>query len=254
MPSFDIRTKTCFVFDLEGTVYRGDDPVPGTVDFIQRNLGQREIFFLTNNTSKNLADYASKLARLGIEVGLERILSPLQALIAYLREQGVMRIYPVGNSNFQSYLKAQLPDIVFSAGDDCQAVVLACDAELNYVKMTTPCLLLKRPEVRFLSTRPACACPSSPSADAFVQRYHAVTGRLPAVVFGKPSTFVLAPLLKRFRPEEVVMVGDRLCTDQQLAQNAGIDFILVLSGEAQRKDLLGLGKQPSLVVEHLGAL
>ena len=42
--------------------------------------------------------------------------------------------------------------------------------------------------------------------------------------------------------------------DQQLAQNAGIDFILVLSGEAQRKDLLGLDKQPFLVVEHLGAL
>ena len=89
MPSFDIRTKTCFVFDLEGTVYRGDDPIPGTVDFIQRNLGQREIFFLTNNTSKNLADYASKLARLGIEVGLERILSPLQALIAYLQGLGL---------------------------------------------------------------------------------------------------------------------------------------------------------------------
>ena len=254
MPSFDIRTKTCFVFDLEGTVYRGEDPITGTVDFIQRNLRQREIYFLTNNTSKHLADYVRKLAGLGIEVGLERILSPLQALIAFLREQRLMRIYPVGNSNFQSYLKAQLPDIAFSAGDDCQAVVLACDAELNYVKMTTPCLLLKRPEVRFLSTRPACACPSSPSTDAFVQRYHAVTGRLPEVVFGKPSTYVLAPLLKRFRPEEMVMVGDRLCTDQKLAENAGIDFILVLSGETQREDLSGLSKQPSLVVEHLGAL
>ena len=254
MSSFDVRTKTCFVFDLEGTVYRGEDPIPGTVDFIQRNLGQREIFFLTNNTSKNRTDYVSKLASLGIEVGLERILSPLQALIAYLREQELLHIYPVGNSNFQSYLQSQLPDIVFSAGDDCQAVVLACDAELNYVKMTTPCLLLKRPEVRFLSTRPACACPSSPSADAFVQRYHAATGRWPDVVFGKPSTYVLAPLFRRFRPEEVVMVGDRLCTDQQLAENAGIDFILVLSGEAQRKDLLGLDKQPSLVVEHLGGL
>ncbi len=87
-----------------------------------------------------------------------------------------------------------------------------------------------------------------------MQRYHAVTGRLPEVVFGKPSTYVLAPLLKRFRPEEMVMVGDRLCTDQKLAENAGIDFILVLSGETQREDLSGLSKQPSLVVEHLGAL
>ncbi len=92
MPSFDFRTKTCFVFDLEGTVYRGEDPITGTVDFIQRNLRQREIYFLTNNTSKHLADYVRKLAGLGIEVGLERILSPLQALIAFLREQRLMRI------------------------------------------------------------------------------------------------------------------------------------------------------------------
>lgn len=44
---------------------------------------------------------------------------------------------------------------------------------------------------------------------------------------------VLSTLLKRFRQDEMVMVGDRLTTDKLLAENAGIDFILVLSGEAK---------------------
>ena len=80
----DINNKKCFVFDLDGTVYLGDRPIRGTIDFIRRNLMRREIFFLTNNTSKNLDDYVEKLAGFEIHVGLERILSPLLPLVASL--------------------------------------------------------------------------------------------------------------------------------------------------------------------------
>ena len=80
----NIEHKKCFVFDLDGTVYLGDEPIHGTVDFIRRNIARREIYFLTNNTSKNLGDYVRKLARIGIETGVERILSPLLPLADYL--------------------------------------------------------------------------------------------------------------------------------------------------------------------------
>ena len=254
----DTNNKTCFIFDLDGTVYLGDHPIPGTIEFIRRNLHRREIFFLTNNTSKNLADYTRKLAGFGIEVGLERILSPLLPLVDHLKTQGLRRVYPVGNSSFQSYLREQIPDLEFTAGADCQAVLLAYDTELTYEKLATSCLLLQRPEVCFLSTHPDLVCPSPagplPDTGSFVLLYQAATGRLPELVFGKPNTVVLSPLLKRFQPEEMVMVGDRLSTDKKLAENAGIDFILVLSGEARREDLPGLERQPTLVVDDLGAL
>ena len=72
----DLGDKKCFVLDLDGTVYLGDRPIQGTIDFIRRNLSRREIVFLTNNTSKNLDDYVRKLAGFGIAVGREKILSP----------------------------------------------------------------------------------------------------------------------------------------------------------------------------------
>ena len=137
----DINNKKCFVFDLDGTVYLGDRPIQGTIDFITRNLAHREIFFLTNNTSKNLVDYTQKLAGFGIHVGLEKILSPLLPLVDYLNDQGIRRLYPVGNTSFQTYLKEQIPDVVFTSGDDCQAVVLAYDTELTYQKLVDSCLL-----------------------------------------------------------------------------------------------------------------
>ena len=52
----------------------------------------------------------------------------------------------------------------------------------------------------------------------------------------------------------MVMVGDRLSTDKKLAENAGLDFVLVLSGEVMREDLLREERQPWRVVEHLGEL
>ena len=254
----DINNKKCFVFDLDGTVYLGDRPIPGTIDFIRRNLPRREIFFLTNNTSKNLDDYVEKLAGFEIHVGLERILSPLLPLVDYLKDQGIRRLYPVGNASFQAYLKERLPDVVFTSGDDCQAVVLAYDTELTYRKLAESCLLLQRPEVLFLSTHPDMVCPSAkgplPDTGSFVRLYEGATGRLPEVVFGKPNTIVLSPLLARFRQDEMVMVGDRLTTDKVLAENAGIDFILVLSGEAKREDLPALERQPTLVLDDLGTL
>lgn len=254
----DIAQKKCVVFDLDGTVYLGDVPIQGTIDFINRNLGKKEIFFLTNNTSKNLADYVRKLASVGIEAGIERIISPLLPLADYLEEHAILRIYPVGNASFQAYLKQRLPAIEFTAGTECQAVVLGYDTELTYEKLAKSCLLLQRPEVRFLSTHPDLVCPSAqgplPDTGSFVKLYEAATGRVPEVVFGKPNTIVLSPLLRRFRQEDMVMVGDRLTTDKLLAENAGIDFILVLSGEARREDLPGLVRQPTLVLDHLGSL
>jgi HAD superfamily hydrolase (TIGR01450 family) len=253
----DIGAKTCMVFDMDGTVYLGDDPIPGTVDFIRRNLGRREIFFLTNNTSKNLAEYAGKLARFGIAVGVERILSPLLPLVAFLKAEGLVRIYPVGNAGFCAYLRERMPEIVFTAEKDCQAVVLAYDTELTYRKLAESCLLLQRREVRFLSTHPDMVCPSPrgplPDTGSFVKLYEAATGRLPERVFGKPDPAVLGTLPSRFSRAEMAMVGDRLSTDMRLAENAGIDFILVLSGETTRADLPRLTRQPALVVEDLGA-
>jgi len=258
MALMDPNRKTCFILDLDGTVYLGDRPVQGTVDFIRRNAGLKEMFFLTNNTSRNLADYVAKLARFGLAVGEERILSPLLPLVDFLEGQGLLRIYPVGNPSFRAYLQQRLPELVFTAGADCQAVVLAYDTELTYAKLAASCLLLQRPEVQFLATHPDLVCPSPrgplPDAGSFIKLYQAATGRLPQRVFGKPDPAILGALLKRFGREEMVMVGDRLSTDKVLAENAGIEFILVLSGEAGRADLPGLERQPDLVLDDLGEI
>ncbi len=254
----DISRKRCFVFDLDGTVYMGDRPISGTVDFVHRNLERFDIHFLTNNTSKNLDDYVLKLRGMGIEIDASRMLSPLIPLADRLEKEGFEEIYPVGNGNFCAYLRRRLPGLRFGASADCRAVVVGYDTELTYEKLAESCLLLQRPDVAFWATHPDNVCPSPrgplPDTGSFLALYEKAVGRTPEFVFGKPRTLILEPLLARYTPEEMVMVGDRLYTDKVLAENAGMDFILVLSGESKRSDLAGLERQPTLVLDDLGGL
>ena len=254
----DISKKRCFVFDLDGTVYMGNTPISGTVAFIQRNLERFDIHFLTNNTSKNLDDYVTKLKSVGITIARDRILSPLIPLADRIEREGLEEMYPVGNANFQAYLRQRLPNLRFGDSTACSAVVVGYDTELTYDKLVKSCLLLQRPEVRFWATHPDNVCPSPkgplPDTGSFLALYEKAVNRRPELIFGKPSTLMVEPLLTRYKPEEMVMVGDRLYTDKIMAENAGMDFILVLSGESRREDVEKLERQPSLVLDDLGGL
>ena len=251
----DWSQKRCVVLDMDGTVYLGHIPIAGAVRFIQDHWRDLDFFFLSNNTSKSPQTYVDKLNGMGIPARGELLLSPVTPLVDFLRARGISRSYPVGNDDFQRDLHRRMPE---QAEEGAQAVILAYDTELTYHKLARSALLLQKPETLFLATHPDLVCPSPegplPDVGSMIELYATATGRRPQYIFGKPDPAVLAPLLARYAKEEMVMVGDRLSTDKKLAENAGIDFILVLSGEAKLSDLPGLERQPTLVVDNLGQL
>lgn len=252
-----MKNKRCFVFDLDGTVYLGDIPIERTVNFIRTHWGTLDFFFLSNNTSKSPETYIHKLNKLGIVAEAKHILSPITPLIMHLRKHKITTIYPVGNADFIRCLQQNMPEIIISE-KNCQAVVLAYDTELTYEKLARSALLLQNPDIAFVATHPDLVCPTPegpiPDVGSFMALYETATGRRPSHIFGKPETAVLEPIMQNYHKKDMVMVGDRLSTDKKLAENAGIDFILVLSGEAKLEDLPSLERQPTLVVQDLGAL
>lgn len=249
--------KRCFVLDMDGTIYLGNNPIEGAVSFVQRHWNRVDFHFLSNNTSKAPSTYVRKLNGMGIPATPDRLLSPVTPLIDFLRLERIRTAYVVGNRDFTADLQARMPELR-QAEEGAQAVIVAYDTELTYEKLCRSALLLQRPDVLFLATHPDLVCPSPegplPDVGSFLALYQTAVGRRPQHIFGKPDPTVLAPLLARYPKEDMVMVGDRLSTDKLLAENAGIDFLLVLSGEARREDLPGLARQPTLVVEHLGEL
>ncbi|MDE5831781.1 MAG: HAD-IIA family hydrolase [Desulfovibrio sp.] len=251
----DWSKKRCVVLDMDGTVYLGHIPIEGAVKFIRDHWDDIDFYFLSNNTSKAPDTYIKKLNGMGIKARPEQLLSPVTPLVDFLRGKGIKKVYPVGNADFRRDLKERAPELEFS-DDDAEAVVLAYDTELTYEKLSKSALLLRKPEVMFLATHPDLVCPSPegplPDVGSFIELYAKATDRRPQYIFGKPDPMVLAPLLSRYDKKDMIMVGDRLSTDKKLAENAGIDFCLVLSGEATLEDLEREEIKPTVTLPDLG--
>ncbi len=255
MSSIDWNKKQCVVLDLDGTVYLGNIPIPESVAAIQRNWDRFAFHFLSNNTSHSPDSYVTKLNKMGIPARLDQFLCPTTPLVDYLKEEGIGTAYVVGNSLFKKDLAQRMPELK-QQEEGAECVILAYDTELTYEKLARSALLLQKKEVRFFATHPDLVCPSPegplPDVGSFLSLYETATGRRPEKIFGKPRTEVLEPVFKKYPREAVVMAGDRLSTDKKLAENAGIDFICVLSGEATAEDVQKEERQPTVIVPTLG--
>ena len=256
---FDLKNKKSLIFDLDGTVYLGAKPIQGTIDFIIKNENKYDIYYMTNNTSKNLTDYVNRLNELGINTAIDKILSPLLPLSEYLLVNKIEKIFLLGTESFKEYLKINIPAIEFSEdNDNCEAVVIAYDTELTYSKLKTASLLLKNKSIQLLATHEDLVCPTDegdiPDIGAILKLIELTTKRKPSIIFGKPNPFLLTSILGKYKSDEIAIIGDRVYTDKVLADNANIDFILVLSGESKREDIESEDIFPKLILNDCSEL
>lgn len=259
---FSLSGKRCFVLDLDGTVYVGNRPIRGTVAFITRHADDREFYFVTNNTSKLPGEYRARLNELGIPADADHVVTPLAALITYLREHTVTHVCLLANARVSAYLRGALPRLELTADPEaCEALIVTYDTELTYDKLRDAALLLQQnPRLPFLATHGDLVCPTEhgfvPDSGCILSVLEQATGRTPDTVFGKPNPLLLERVTAQYRPGQMVVVGDRLYTDRTMARNVGCDFICVLSGETTREriDELGEDEFPSLIVKDLGDL
>ena len=111
-----------------------------------------------------------------------------------------------------------------------------------------------------VSSHPDIVCPSPegglPDSGAYMALFEATTGVKPVHVCGKPNKGMILHKIEEMglSPSNCAMVGDRLYTDIEMAERAGVNGILVLSGEASKEDLAGSGPSPSLVVDSVSSL
>ncbi|MFA7083382.1 MAG: HAD-IIA family hydrolase [Arcobacteraceae bacterium] len=256
---FSLKDKKALIFDLDGTIYLGNKPIQGTIDFIINHCDKYDIYYMTNNTSKNLRDYVDRLNKLNLNTSIEKIISPLLPLIDFLKTNKIFNIFLVGNENLKKYLIEQIPNITFTDDERiCQAVVCGYDTELTYEKLKNASLLLKNKNIKFIATHKDIVCPTEkgniPDIGAMLKLLELTVDRKPTSIFGKPNPVLLNKLLSKFTNNEMVIIGDRVYTDKLLANNANIDFILVLSGETKREDIEDLQIFPELILKDCSEL
>lgn len=259
MTSETIRAKLasvrCFLLDMDGTFYLGNQLIPGGLDFLDtlQRTG-RTARFLTNNSSRSGAFYAEKLTRMGVPATYLDVITSGQAAAHYCLEHFPnQRCYLLGND----VLRAELISLGLTmAEDDADYVLAAFDTTLNYSKLCRVCDLIRAGKP-YIATHPDFNCPTEngfiPDLGAFMALIEASTDRKPDVVIGKPNYGIIAEALRRtgYSCQQMAMVGDRLYTDIATGVRHGMTSVLVLSGEAKREDLEKSDVEPDLVFDRL---
>lgn len=252
-----IKNTACFLFDLDGTVYLGDELLPGARELLAYlDENSRPYYFLTNNSSRSRADYSRKLAGYGLIASEEKIFSSGMATAIYLKKRKPgARIYLVGTPSLEEEFRAYGFELV---ENDPDYLVLGFDTTLTYqkIRVLADFVVEGRP---YIATHPDINCPTPggfiPDIGAMMALIKTSTGRDADVIVGKPHAPMVEAIVEQtgFEPEHLTMVGDRLYTDIALG-GAGIQTVLVLSGEAKLEDLVSAPHQPDLVCENLGEL
>ncbi len=238
------RRFRAFIFDLDGVVYRGSQPLPHAIETINLLMADgREVFFVTNNSGATRQQYAERLQQMGLPVGADRVLTSGWATAHYLRQQMPRaRLMVVGEPG----LKEELQSAGFPIVDDPEkqrptAVVVGIDREFSYQRLAQAQWAILQ-GAAFIATNTDATYPAEdrllPGAGSIVAAISVATGRQP-IVMGKPNPRILLPLLDEHRIplDSTLMVGDRLETDIALAHALHLPSALVLTGVTRREDL-----------------
>ena len=249
-----------WLFDLDGTVYRGESLIPGADATIAalRAAGRR-VAFLSNKPLQTRSDYARKLTKLGIPAAEDDVINSSIVLARHLAglDPGAP-VFVIG----EPPLVAELAAHGFEVRTDHRVrwVVIAFDRTFDYAKLDVALQAVRRSNARLIATNPDRTCPTEdgeiPDCAGMIAAVEAVTSRRVEVIVGKPSPIILKVALATLgvRADEAVIVGDRVETDIVMGTRLGLTTVLVLSGVTEDGDPRIAELAPDLVLPSIREL
>ena len=254
-----LKQKKLFLFDMDGTIYLENNLFEG-VDELLKHIEDNggKYLFITNNSSKSVKDYVAKLNKLGLDkVNENDFLTSVQASKALLKEKfNKNLIYAQGTKSFISELKESGLNITEQFNENAVAVIVGFDTELTSEKLRTTCEMLTKKDLPYYATNPDWVCPVEfgfiPDCGSMCFGIEKATGKSP-IFIGKPQPQMVYSAMEKFgfSKEQTVVIGDRIYTDIASGINAGVDTVLVLSGETTLEQCEKSDIKPTYVLNHV---
>jgi len=245
------------MIDMDGTIYKGGNLIPGAIEMVEFLKKEKIPFvFLTNNSSHTIDYYFNKLKSMGFRINREHILSSTIATARFIRERRAgKKVYVVASHD----VTEELETLGISSNDnDPDVVLLTFDRTITFDKINRAYHHIMN-GAELIATHPDDLCPTEDAYDVdigqFIHMLSYLTGTSPLII-GKPSLLMVEMAAGEMGvdKERMIMIGDRLYTDMRMALNAGIDSILVLSGEAKMSDVEEMESKPTYVIGSVAEL
>lgn len=247
------------LFDMDGVLYEGERKLPGAVEVIDwcRNQGIPHRF-LTNTTSRPRIALLKKLASMGIEIGVDELITPPVAasewLVRHVTGEVALFVSEGTHADFEGIALADIKSVKVAA-----VVVGDLGAGWDFLTYNRVFrLLMENPDAplvalgmtRYWQAEEGLRLDVGP----FVKGLEYATGR-EAVVMGKPAAAFYHAALSQLHADaaETLMIGDDIHGDIDGAQNTGIRGVLVNTGKFRPADL-ELGIEPFAVLGGIAAL
>lgn len=252
-----INDYSGFIFDLDGTIYVGEQLIDGANKVINElKAAGKHVLFLTNKTIVSRDEYVKKLNDFGMNVGLEHIISPTLLTINYLKEHHPQaKLYVIG----EQLIRDELSEAGFKMAPtpgETDVVVISWDRNFHYDHLNFAYQAIKRGAAA-IATNPDRTCPVEggevPDCGGMIGAIEGTTGKTVDVIIGKPSILTAEMALETLKidADECLMVGDRLETDIFMGHHAGIRTALVLTGITKKEDLAESTVQPDYVLSSV---
>lgn len=256
-----LKNKKLFLFDMDGTVYMENRLYKYVSELLEKivELGGHYVF-ITNNSSKSVKDYIKKLGDMGIKCTEDNFFTSTQAGSLLLKDRFEDKlIYVQATDSCKAELKRSGLNITDSYDEKACAILVGFDSEITGEKMRTTSKMLTKLDVPYYATNPDWVCPVEfgyvPDCGSMCFGYEKATGKKP-IFIGKPNPMMVNLAMSKFgvKPKETLVVGDRIYTDIASGYNAGVDTVLVLSGESKIEDYNASEIKPDFLLENVGEI
>ena len=225
-----------FIFDLDGTLYRGEELIPGA-DVVVNNLLQKNksLLFVTNKTTNTLDDYITFLSKKGIQILQEQFISATGVIKSYVAKHfSGKRFFAVAEEPFIHEMESA--GLVFSdKPNQIDVVIVSLDRSLTLKKLEIASHAIEN-GARFIAANIDDTCPVEGDeiwdAGSTIAALEKRTHRKLEMHFGKPSQIMIDTIFSKLNlpKEKIILIGDRIETDILMANFAGISSALVRSG------------------------
>lgn len=240
-------------FDLDGTVYRGNEVIPEAAALIEGlQRGGIEPYYITNNSSGTAEQFQMKLLHMGIKAEADHIMTSAIASAKYCKEHfNGASVMMIGEEGLEEALVSEGFTLTSQHPD---VVVVGIDRGITYEKLAAASLAIRAGAV-FLATNGDRAFPTEkglvPGNGSFVKLLESTTDRN-AIYVGKPEPHLLHFIQQKgYRKEEMIMIGDNYETDIQAGIRFGIDTIHVEGGVTSLETVMEQLERPTYLFKSL---
>jgi phosphoglycolate/pyridoxal phosphate phosphatase family enzyme len=264
-----------WLFDGDGVIYKENEPLPGSLEVLTiLQEQQKEVFLLTNNSTKTRVEFQEKLSSMGVELEEKRILTSAFLTAKFISDESPnASVYVIGEGGLKKELEdaglrivnnnpERNDDEIFDfAFSNIDYVVTGMDRNLNYVKIARAMNILGKidSDIRFIATNADITFPTIkglvPGGGAMIDILEKLSGKKVEKIVGKPQPLMyeIAVDMAKCPKEKVMMFGDRLETDIVGAKNFGILACFVNSGTSSLDELVKMPSRlsPDVIISSL---